>query len=147
MPAIVVIRQEVSNQSQEVSAPIERQPFQGMFVGNEIMEVAAVPQDQEPWRQSTWDKTWIFPPSSLQTFANAFCCMNPGRRLRSEHRRLHTQRSLGNVVLCHSHTRKANVGIWGYQNKDSVHQHAIYFALLIVYPFKCQNYTFLWQFY
>lgn len=53
MPAIVVIRQEVSNQSQEVSAPIERQPFQGMFVGNEIMEVAAVPQDQEPWRQST----------------------------------------------------------------------------------------------
>lgn len=52
-PAIIVIRQEVSNQSQEVSAPIERQPFQGMFIGNEIMEVAAVPQNQEPWRQST----------------------------------------------------------------------------------------------
>ena len=61
------------------------------------------------------------------------------------HRRLYIHRSLRNVV-CYSHKRKASVGILEYQNKNSVHQHTIYFAPLDVYLFKCQNYTFCGSF-
>lgn len=72
-----------------------------------------------------------FPPSSLLSSVSAFRWMNIARRLRIQ--------ELGNVVLCLFPRKNANMGIWGYQIKDSVHQH-ILFVPLFVYLFIYQKY-------
>ena len=65
-----------------------------------------------------------FPPSSLFCSVSAFCWMNIARRLRIQ--------ELGNVVLCLLPRKNVNMGIWGYQIKDSVP--------LFVYLFIYQKY-------